>query len=285
MTLLKLTSYERMRRYLASEMGSNLTDDSTKYNKRDIEIWISSISQNVANFLNRELYIETRTEYKDIGYSQLEFWIQAPPIITITSVYADSTGLWDGGESELSDYYSGVEDASVILNYPESYSAKKALRIIYTGGMAYSGVQSIFTVDTTTNWTVDKFCIGNTSGAVGIVKAIGTLALTIEVLYGIFEINETIDEYDDEAGVTAGDATTATISAKTQTALCESNPDIVTACEAEIRYMWKHKFDYENAGTDKEGTTLRRQNFAKRRLPLQPESIDLLSSYRIPAIL
>jgi hypothetical protein len=70
------------------------------------------------------------------------------------------------------------------------------------------------------------------------------------------------------------------LSAKTTSCLNETAPAIVQACEAQVRYMWKHTTDFENSGTNKDGTTLRRSLDTVSPWPLQPEVHALLQPYR-----
>jgi hypothetical protein len=277
---MNLTSYERVRRFLAGEGSAALTDNVN--NRRDILFWIASISGKIERYLNRSFLIQSRTEYFDVTNGLIQYWLEAPPVISITSVNVDSTGLFTGGESELDDseYYIGSQTDSIVLVSPESWAGKRGLKVVYTGGLCYSAVNSIYAVTpNTTAWTVGNFCIGGTSQAVGIIRAASLTSMTIEVLYGLFEVGETLTEYtgEDKSGATAK---TATLDSKTQTSLAESYPDICLGCDMEIRYLAKHRHDYENAGTNKDGTTLRRGASVDRRLPLQPEVIDVIDPYR-----
>ena len=131
----------------------------------------------------------------------------------------------------------------------------------------------------TGTWTVNKYAVGDDSGSVGIVKAASASSITLEVLYGYFESDESITEYDSESSQGSSDGT-ATISSVTRRALCEAYPEITTATEMQIRYYWKHKHDYEVNGIDENGQTTRTQN-RQRILNLQPEVVALLDPYRI----
>lgn len=275
-----LTSYNRMLRYLAGHGDDNMTNDVD--NRRDILFWIPAISERIKNYLNRTIVIESRTEYFDINKRQYEFWVKNAPITTITSVKEDSTGQYDGSESTLdsSDYHIGTENSSVVLQYYRSYCASKALQIVYTGGLAYDPTKSVFAVASSTGWEANKFCVGSTSGAKGIISAVGTNELTIDVLFGKFIVSETITEYDEESETTAG--ATTTISSKTREALCEGYPQIVEACENEVRFMIQHKHDFENNSSERDGTTLRRDSH--KRATLQPETRLLLDPLRVPIL-
>lgn len=265
-------------RFLSSQGSTSLTNDAAQ--KSQVLPWINTVSNQVEKYLNREIHTESRTEYFDIKYGTVQLWPAAPPISSVTSLYADSTGLWDGDESELDDYYIGADSYSVNLDYPENYTANKALRLIYTGGLAYSGVQSVFAVTGVSGtWAVDKFAVGGDSNSVGIVKAASSTSITLEVLYGYFEDGETLTEYDSESSQGSSDGT-ATISSVTRRALCEAYPEITSATEMQIRYFWKHKHDYEVNGINESGQTTRAQN-RQRILNLQPEVVALLDPYRI----
>ncbi len=279
-----LTSYQRLLRYLAAESKNILTDSAN--NRRDILILLEAVSARISWYLNRIVESVASTEYFDVGYATKEFWISNAPITTLTSVKEDSTGRFSGDEATLdaTDYHIGTEEASVILVSSRSWEAKRGIQIVYTGGLASHAVRSTFVVASVTSWTVDQYCIGGTSGAVGIVRTVtaGTSSLVIEVLYGIFQAAETITAHTNEDGSDAAAATT-TITSKSATALCESiyNP-IVTACEVEMRYFIKHKFDFENDSTERDGFSIRRT--ASQKPSLQPETRLLLDPFRIPAL-
>jgi len=276
--MLQLTSYERMRRYLAGE-GNDILEDNVA-NRRDIQMWINSVSRKIQNHLNRDLFIDSRTEYFDIKSNSREFWVNAPTISTITSIKVDASGIFDSSDYTLNDdqYHLGRYEGSVVLVTSFPFLANRGIQIVYTGGLALSGTKSIYVTTQTGAWTLNNFCIGSDSGAVGIVKNISAATFTVEVLYGIFEVGETLTEYANEDG-TGATSETATLDSKTQIALAESYPDIVSGCEMEIRYYKKHKLDFENTGTQKDGTTTRRDAGKTRRLTLQPEVVDIIEPY------
>jgi hypothetical protein len=152
------------------------------------------------------------------------------------------------------------------------------LRAIYAGGLAYHGTQSLFTCVITGTWNVGNFCKGSTSEAVGIVKAVTATTLTIENLYGIFEAGETLTEYTTEA-LTTSDAT-ATLTTITRQSLAESYPDIIRAAEMQVRYMFKHKDDYELTSTSKDAKNQRRETVISRDSGLVKEATFILLPYR-----
>jgi hypothetical protein len=280
-----LTSYQRLLRYLAGEGGAILTDKAE--HRRDIDILLEAVSGAITAYLHRRIESQTRTQYFDVGYAQKEFWIDTPLISSITSVKEDSTGRFDGDEATLdaTDYHIGTESNSVILVSSRSWEAKRGLEITYVGGLAAHAVRSTFIVGSIGGWTVGQYCIGTTSTAVGIIRTVNVVpvSLVIEVLYGIFEVGEIITEHGLEDGSDAAGGTT-TISSKSATALCEYSPfnSIVTACEVEMRYWLKHKFDFENDSTERDGFSIRRA--ANQMNSLQPETRLLLDPLRIPVL-
>lgn len=277
-----LTSYERVRRYLAAETGDNITDSVNL--RREIQGWIPVVSALVEGYCNRKFYLTTYTEYFDVRTLQTEFFIQASPISSITSVYYSSQGLFTGEESALSDYYIGTGDKSIVLSYPEE-EAKRALRIIYIGGFGTSATQSVFTCTITGSFTVGLFISGNTSGAMGIVKAVTATTLTIEVLYGVFVVGETLTEWATESARGASTAT-AVFTAAVSRAICENYPDLVRGTEMQLRYMYKNKLRFEDTSINKDGQSVRSAlQRGNALLQLQPEVQQAIGSYTTVAFI
>ena len=276
--MLLLSSYERMRRYVSSQVGVALTDSMGL--KQQFVGWIASASKQIETYLGRYLTIAAYTEYFDaLTNKDYVLFVRGYPITMLTSVYQDGSSLWDGSESEVDDCFTGKNGDSIIMPIRPSTLGHKVLRTIYTGGLAYSGVKSIFTIASVAGtWTAGQIVAGGTSEAVGIVKASTATTLTVEVLYGVFEALETLTEYTDETLTTTGDAS-ATLSAITQQSLVEQYPDIVRACEIQVRHYWKHKDDFELSSTSKDGTNLRGREYNDLAV-LTPEAMSLLRPYR-----
>lgn len=276
--MLQLTSYERMLRYISSAAGSPLTD--SKAQKQMIVNWIMAASKQIEKFLGRELKIAAYTEYFDVSEKQERYHgVKAYPITSLTDVYIDGESEFAGSETEIEDCFTSVNDDAVVLPSDPILTGYKILRARYTGGLAYNGVRSVFAVTNVAGtWTVGKFAYGGTSEAVGIVKAASSSAMTVEVLYGIFEAAETLWQSDTEAAVAASGSDYATLSSITQQSLVEQYPDIVRACEIQVRHYWKHKDDFELSSTQKDGTN-QRANFDNKS-PLTQEAQSLLLPYR-----
>jgi hypothetical protein len=270
-----LTSYERMRRYLAAETSDALVDGVNP--RRELLGWIGSTSAMIESYCNRNFLIASYTEYFDVNYKQIEFFLKATPISSITSIYYDITGLFTGSESALSDYYIGTNDRSIVLATAERES-KRGLRVIYTGGFGTDAVKSVFTGTITGTFTVGKFANGGTSYAKGIIRAVTATTLTIEVLYGTFEVGETITEWGTESAIGASTAIMV-VTADTSRAICENYPDLVRATEMQIRYLYKNKLRFEDTAISKDGQSTR--NFTTvSPLGLQPEVLQMLADYR-----
>lgn len=275
--MLQLTSYDRMRRYICNSAGEALTD--TKAQKQAIVNWITAASKQIETYLNRNMAYTAYIEYFDTPKETFqEFFVGAPPVSSLTDVYLDPDGEWDGDESEVTDCFVGSNGDSVVLPIEPAALGKRTHRVRYVGGMALYGTRSVFTISGSSGtWTVGSFVYGGTSEAVGILKAATATSLTVEILYGIFQAGEALTEYSDEDLTTVGDAS-ATLSAVAYPSLAEQYPDIVRAAEIQVRHYWKHKDDFEASSAQRDGTN---QRYGSERRPiLLSEAMNLLAPYR-----
>jgi hypothetical protein len=227
--------------------------------------------------LNRDLELTTHTEYFDVEPGVLEYFPRATPIQSITSIYADSTGLFTGSEYALTDYYIGSQGTSIVLRRPP-IEARRGLRLIHVAGEAADPVISTFVMTgvSVAGFTLGKYVVGSLSNAVGVVKASATSPLQVATLYGTFKAGETLTEYTDEEGNTAT-GTIGTLDSISSLSLAQKKPAIVQACEIECRYWDKHKFDFVAATITKEGVMKRGPDI---RYDLQPETKSLLEPHR-----
>jgi hypothetical protein len=247
--------------------------------------WIAAVSGQIENYLNRTLTIGSEIEYFDVPFGKTEYFLKRIPVVSVTTVEIDPLGTWDQGVSyQILPYtHSGTDNRSICIQHPLLFQApsKRAIRITYTGGLAYSAVQSGYTMTEVTNaYAAGQYVFGQTSGSVGIVVSYTALTklLVIENYYGQFQSGEIIKAYADEIQ-TAPLLITDTISAVASPALVDVAPEIVHACEMQIRYMYTHQKDFENASTGKDGTTLRWKINAYETSPLLPEVIHMLTPY------
>lgn len=268
-----LTSY---RRILFALGGKDILTNNFQ-NKRNFANWIPAISARIENFINRFTELTSHTEYFDSLENSFEYFVKGYPITALTSVKSDSTGEFNGSESSESNYFIGKNQNSVGLAV-SLVPAIRGLQIIYTGGLAAHGTQSTFelTNEGSTPFVADKYVEGQDSLAMGYVISKSSSTIVIEVLYGIFQVGEQIK------GKSAWDSPTfetdmeADIDSVTTRCLAETYPDIVRACELEIRYMNDHKSDFENTNTAK-GTTTRKD--MEKDYGLLPEVRSLLQDY------
>jgi len=246
--MLLLSSLLRLRRYLDVE--------DKPENNRLITNFLTSTTREIQQYVGRELELKSRTEYFDIEAAfQLEFWAKAQPITAITTIKHDSTGLFNGGESTLSDFYIGIDELSFVLDTPQQ-PGRKALELVYTGGLSAHGTQSTFVLTTPGAFVADKFVFGSDSQAWGIIKSFSTPNIVVENLYGIFEDGEVLNQAAKE-GAKIGDGITGTISSITAQSLAEASPEYAQAVEMQIRYMVRRQDNFELASTQKDGQRYR----------------------------
>ena len=247
----------------------------------------------IEKYLDRDLEIGDKTEYYTLSSRRKQFWVKAPPIITLTDVYVDLEGLYTGRESIIP--YCFPDEFLSSVRFPYAYwmewTGVKSIRVRYNGGLASHAVNNSFTIPTgyTGTWAVGSYVSGGTSGAVGIVTAVVApspsfdATLTVETYYGVFTAGETLTQ------TTAEGTGTATASGRlltiNDTSLVNAAPEIVMACDSQIRYMWKHTTDFENVGSQKDGTTTRAPILANHEWPLTPEVREMLNPYRRVAVM
>jgi len=268
-----LTSWRRVS-YLYSDSSGKL-DDKPKNQRRYIP-FITGISASIESHLNRNIESKARTEYFDIVPGQVQFFVSSYPISTLTSMKTDSTSLFSGSETTETNIFTGPNNDSVVLDTP-STPAIKGLQVVYTGGMASHGTQSQFILSTEagTVIAVGNYVMGGNSRAVGYVISKVSTAITIEVLYGRFIVDETITPSTTEDGDAITGAS-AVLASREVESLAESNPDIVLACEIELMYGERHKTDLENGGTSKGQTN--RADYTQD-YDLQPQVRKILEKY------
>jgi hypothetical protein len=250
--------------------------------------WLPSISSMVEHWLNRSIDLVTDfQEYFDVRFHTDEFYPKHIPVVSITDVYVDMLGMWDGRESLLSSisYHPGINGNSIKLIFARPFESKKGLRATYTGGLALDAVQSVYaTTQTSGPFTVGKFIHGETSEAIGIVRAQTSTSLTIEVLYGSFVLGETVSQWATEDGK-GSETPTASLDTATSLSLAEAYPEIVRGVELQLRYMWKNKDRFEQATVNKDGMSTRRWRGAYfDEAQMQPEVASMLVHLRRIAI-
>lgn len=275
-----LTSLNRIRLYCAGKGVAPITN--SLQNNRLLTQWISSVSAGVEDWLNRYCLIQAYTEYYDMKYQMTEYFMRARPIVSVTDVYTEPSGIWDGRETPLSDCFIGKDDNSICFPIGMPWISKKGVRFRYVGGLAYHAVNSVFTFASApgTAFTVGRWVRGGTSAAVGWVNAYDATAktITIENYYGIFQAGETLSEYITEDGAIA--TTSVVLATISQQSLAESHPAIVMAVDAQVRYMWTYGTDFEKSSVSRDSVSVK----VGRTIPNCPfidEVYNLLQPYRV----
>ncbi len=278
-----LTSPRRMLLHQAGSGQDPLTDNLA--NRRMLVSWIAAVSNQIENHMNRTLLIGDEVEYFDVLFGKTEYFVKRVPVISVSKVEIDPLGMWDAANlpAQLPYNHPGAGDRSVCIQHPLLFPspAKKAIRITYNGGMANSSVISGYTMTQVTSaYAAGQYIFGQSSGSVGLVVSYTALTklLVIENYYGQFQTGETILAYDDEQQ-SVPLRVTDTISAIYSPSLCDMAPEVVTACEMQVRYNYTHQKDFENSSTGKDGTTQRFRLNAFESSPLLPEVIHMLNPY------
>ena len=118
-----LTSYQRCLRYC----GGDAVMANNSANRRALTSWIPSVSDTVENWLNRKLQMQIAfVEYFDVRYHTFEFYPTYYPVTNIESAWTDSTGMWIGGQSQLSaiSYHPSVNGAAITINFARPFESK-----------------------------------------------------------------------------------------------------------------------------------------------------------------
>jgi len=287
--MLQLSNLNRLRAFCAGKsttpIASNLATGVA--NTRLLSMWLASTSQQIEDWLNRDIQIASYTEYFDISMDVSQFFIKGAPIVSITTVKEDPSGQFDGDESTLasgSEYYIGPDSRSVVLDIPRSWEKERGLQVVYTGGLAYHGTQSIMNITGLVGVpTARKVVIGGTSGAVATVVSYdaGNSRLTVDSYYGTFQAGETLTEYDNDVDLTAS-GVSCVFATMYRQALSESHPKLVTACEMQIRFNWKHGTDFEDSAMSKDNTVI--GSDIRTDIAIRPEVLNMIRNYRIMMI-
>lgn len=226
---------------------------------------ISTVSKRIEHYCKRAFKKMSYTQDFNPTPGQMVFRPKAYPIESITSLYSDPSGNYSGSQAliDSSSYLISDDQRTFIIKqitpsnhihiteYGYSFAFPKSIRATYIGGLADHAVNEELTVSggsgTITVSTLTS-AVGEDSGAVAYVKTYTSAAteeLVLENLYGEFEPGETI---------TIGAATRVIVS-KDNTILANDSIDLVTACELQVRYMWKNYDSFEMGSVSKDGQT------------------------------
>jgi hypothetical protein len=266
-----LSSVERLRRFVGQ--SSSTTND------RLLLQYLGAVSRNIASFCCRDFQLASHTEYFDTSPETLEYFLKGFPVSAITSTYYDSTGMFDGGESELDDSHPGAAARSVVL-MTDQPAALRGLRVIYTGGLAAHGTRNTLALTGVTGTFVAAYFVkGSISGASGIIYATtAATPISIDVLAGAFEVGDVLSMQTSEGGTNVA-GVSATVSAVAAAALCELYPDLALACESEVKYWVTHK-DFLESTQATTTPNFRQTGSVQTKSVIRPETRSLVNSFK-----
>lgn len=130
--------------------------------------FITMASVMVENYLNRSITIGEYTEYFDVNLSDRVFRLRAYPVTAVSTVRYDTEQQWDSSTIITADQYrSPVYDPNGLLTLvagravPLGFAAR-ALKVVYTGGMATDTANFIATwpmISTVVDRLVSQFYV------------------------------------------------------------------------------------------------------------------------------
>lgn len=260
---------------------------------KQISYWLRRLDQDQ----NDGLELKSRTEYFDPQSGQRRFYPRAYPLVSIASVYVDWTGLYTGQEILLSS--TGYFLDSTLRSFtfqiqpllPEwngFLAAPRAMRIVYTAGLAADPVVSAWTktADAGGTLSVGKYVRGELSSSIGYTRAAASGTISIECLAGKFLEGEVIKEYgrlDGSAtdGGPAGDTgVTSTLLTCTARSLAETHPSLVFGCEMHIEHLRKNRSNFDNLTVTENGATRFSRSDMKNQYDFLPEIRSMLQPYQ-----
>jgi len=96
---------------------------------------VTLYSNSFQTYLNRETLAAAQTEYFTVTDGRM-FDLKAYPVTSVTSVYNDSSRVWDTGEIDSTAYYLNTETGVITFDGVGLVPGPGVLRVIYAGGMA-----------------------------------------------------------------------------------------------------------------------------------------------------
>lgn len=240
--------------------------------------------------------LKSRIEYVNPKPSQRRFHLRAYPINSVSAVYVDATGRYDGSESLIaSDQYLVDADSRSLTFLTDPFqpdwsgflTSPKGMRITYTAGLAADPVISSWTKEADVGGTLaaGNYIYGQTSGSVGYLTARAAGTLSYECLAGEF-VAETVAEYStwhfdlQSQGPGAATGVSTVLTANTAQSLAEAHPALVEACEMHVRFLKTNRDSFENIQVTTDGATKTSRADLKNRYRFLPEILDAMEFYR-----
>ena len=118
---------------VAALIGKDFTHDGKA--EAQIARLVTLYSNSFKTYLNRETLAAAQTEYFTVTDGRM-FDLKAYPVTSVTSVYNDSSRVWDTGEIDSTAYYLNTETGVITFDGVGLVPGPGVLRVIYAGGMA-----------------------------------------------------------------------------------------------------------------------------------------------------
>ncbi len=249
---------------------------------------ISIMSTMFENYLNRYLYQTSRTEYFDIDHvDNLTFFPRGVPISAVTGYYDESREWGTGTDIDAEDCIISADSMAVQL--VDDYivqRCEKALKLVYTGGLATStwNITAVLSSVTGTFTAGNALYVStNVKGTVvswtAAAGSTGTLVWTptvtdsaLDEMTGGFAVGDSIKE--------TGSTPTGKITSFSPSNLLYDYPEIMAAALAQAAYIFQHK---DHPGKT-EVSALGERMFIDKASRLCPEAKEYLDPLRIRGV-
>jgi hypothetical protein len=247
-----------------------------------------------------------RVEYFSPVPGELIFFPAAYPFVAadIESLSIDAYGQYGGSEQNLASTSYVVTEGGraiairILPTLPAPWhslsvmssglpTTPNALRLIYVGGLAEDPVVSTWTKSADVGGTgqAGNYWRGKTSRSVAYAKAWAAGAASLEVLSGVFEEGEDVEEFAgwkfarSQGGPEEPTGVTATLTTCTSRCLAESQPALVEGCEMQARFLHKNRDTLDTITVSTDGGTRVSRADLKNKYGLVPEIEWVLGQY------
>lgn len=270
-----LTTYDRVVRFL----GVNTEDGVSTQEQARIGSWIQSVSSKIEAYINTSIAITTYSETHDWHYNSCTLAPYNTPVSAVAQLYYDETSTFSTDtQTEITDYAIVNHGTQIKINSPVPVGAA-TVYIEYDAGLANTpATLRVVMVGDASDLVVNSFAVCDQTKALGIVRAASAFDVLIEVMYGEFCLTNSIAFYRTEVD---NKYSTNSIASITETPLCLSNPDIVSAAEMEIRFMYDRQYSLEHSDNNKEGVSYQTATLLRNSsYDLLPQTRSMLEQYK-----
>lgn len=264
---------------------------------------VGSVSSQIVTYLRRAdrdggdgIELKSRTEYLDPIPGQRRFYPWVYPIQSVTSLYTDALGRYEGNEALVSptQYIIDADKRSLVLQMqtywptPGLAPMPRGARLTYVAGLAADPVLSVWTksADVGGSLSTKKYVRGEDSGAIGYTRAAGATSISIECLSGVFLEGEQIKEYNRadasamDGGLKEATNVSATLTTCTSRSLAEAHPVLGFVCERYIAHWKQNRDSFHNLTVSQDGATRFSRADMSTDYEFLPEHRALLKPYR-----